>query len=298
MGRLRGAHRTFAGMGSGGGGSGGGGALPRVGLMFNVQGDIGLLSGGGVPTGWIDTSGIGQNLDTVGGAPATGVFSIDGIPTVSFPTIWGNNGIYIGRNANMVRSDGVTPLGTGPRTVMMMVLPQYGGVPGIAVTGGPLFAFQNQSVSYQCMFELGPQAPAVGPGWSVDGAYCWASGWTPLFGTPGTPINEFGPIPSVAAGPYDNVPTLLEWRSTGAADLTFLVNNVVQTISPATRGAGGITPLTGFLLGNSQPAGATNFFGAIAQASAWDYNLGSDAVAHAQAVSVFASRYPSAPIAV
>jgi hypothetical protein len=270
--------------------------LPAGGMMVNFQGDEGLSSSAGVVPGWADQSGLDQNIDTIGGTPGTGIYSIDGIPTVSFPIGWGVNGNYISRSSNMVRSDGVTPLdGSMPRTVMAMVLPIFGGVPGISVTGGPVLTFMQLSNWYTCMFELGPGPPTL-PAWPTDGAYAWAGTWSPEAGGPSTPNNQFGPVVSSSGGLYDNVPTLVEWRNTGAADLEFRVNNVPTVVAPLTRGASGVSVFAGFLIGNSQPSTQSSFFGGIAAITAWDYNQATNPAAHEQAINFYRTKFPSAPI--
>lgn len=259
---------------------------PTGGRMFWVKGDAGLFDTAGTVTRWNDQSGLGQNLDVVGGAVSTGIDTIDGIPCVSFPLTFGSGGTFLRREEDMLKTD-AAPLTTGPRTLMAMILPQYVAA-AANITGGAVFSWFQEAPPWVCLFDLEPNFSIP------DGAYAWCREWRVV--PDGTNVNAWTPETGGAGGPFNNVPTLVEWSNSTSIGLSYLVNNETKTLTPAVRSPGGASVFTGFMVGNSNLSGQPCFFGAVAEIIAWDKVL-SDAE-HDQAVNYFRSRYPSAPIVV
>lgn len=257
---------------------------PSEGLVFWVKGDTGVTSEAGRATAWADQSGMGQdvNVSIADHEPYVNIDEIDGIPCVSFQLAFGET-FYLARTPNMVDRNG-DPIGAGPRTVMAMILPKY--VAGaFGITGGAVMTFLNQSAPLTCVFDLEDN-------FTPDGAYAFAPRWRSV-----SDLSAWGPVTGGAGGPFNNVPTLVEWQLPAFPGITFLVNNEEKTLDPTTRGSDPAVSETGFVLGCGGLGGAeTNFFGAFAEVLCWDYDLSTNPAAHAQAVAYMVSRYPSAPI--
>lgn len=262
----------------------------KTGLVAWFKGDVGILPASpatGNIVSWADSSGHGQDLDDVGPstrAPLVGLDDIDGIPAVSFP-IAGTSDVYIRRLANLVDRNG-DPIEAGPRTVFVVTKPKF-SASNFSITGGPAFTFFNNTLpQFGCLFDLESN-------FVVNGAYCWSSAWR-------DPANALQATPLVggAGGPYDHVPTLLEWRTTGYPQLDFLLNNALTTLTPAVQyGGTGPSANTGFMLGNEGIGGAgLNYQGSFSEVLVYDYDLTTAPSQHAKTIAYLRTRYPSIPL--
>jgi len=195
--------------------------------------------------------------------PQTGVDTVNGIPTVTFPA--GGNNAYLSAGATMKDRNGNAFTAATPRTVIAVLKPHTSSAGfGFNITGGPVFSFREQPC-FQCLFDLESN-------FRPNGFYVFANVWR--FG--GEEIRG----PDTAAVIYNNLPVVCEWygaSSTGST-ITVAVNGATISTTPATSlGSAGAAPPAGFVAGNcDNAAGAVNnanFPGAIEEILVYDWIL-------------------------
>jgi hypothetical protein len=261
----------------------GGGAFPQplrpplLGLVQWTKGDADLIVAATRVTDWADQSGMGQNFEQSNATlqPYDLGDSIDGIPCISFGAA-GDANKEMTTAANFVDRTSTPMDGASARTVIAMIKPRFDAAWG--VTGGPIW----QQSNWQALFDL--ESSDV-----PDGAYAWSRAWRDF-----TSAMAFGPVTGGALGPYNGVPTLIQFSSPGSPAGVFYLNNVLTALTPATMpgAAGGVGVAT-----ISTDTGIA-LLGALSEVLVWDYDLTTDAAAQTQAVNYMVSRYPSAPIVI
>ncbi|MES2339292.1 MAG: hypothetical protein V4537_14455 [Pseudomonadota bacterium] len=246
--------------------------LPTIGLVQHFRSDLGLTEAAGRVSAWADQSGFGQDFLQANALNQPYLLggTIDGMQLLSFGTAGAANK-FMQTAANLKDRNGVDMDGAAARTVIVVMRPAFDAAYG--VTGGKPWGVNN---SWCAMFEL--RGDVV-----TDGAYAWEK-TVDDFGQ----ALQFTPITGGAAGPYDNVPTLGEWRSSGHPNFSFLVNNALVAVTPGslfgTVGAGGLATLA---------FESIAFHGGICEVAVWDYDLSTNPTAHLAALTDFAARYPS-----
>ena len=245
----------------------------------------GIVSAAGVVSTVLDFAGQNQDLDTtIGGQePLTGALTIDGRPTWSFGD--GATSRFIRRAATMLNSLGAPLAPADVRTIWSVILPETSSTGiGFAITGGPLFAWQ-ESPCFESLFDLESF-------FHPDGFYVFDNAWR--FGDE---ING----PDTPAATYDNVPTIVccIGAATTGAPIKVYVNGVLVVTTPGTSGGTAAAGNTGFVSGNCPSiSGALNnvpFQGGIAEQIGYDFDQSTDAAAFAQTLSYLRAFYPSVP---
>lgn len=247
---------------------------PLAGLVLWVRGDVGVTRAAGRVSAWADQSDVGQNLVQVTptSEPYDNGDAIDGIPLIEFGTGAEANK-FLRTSANFVDRFHVDMDNSHARTYACMTKPKY--YADYDRIGGPIV----DSGTFQAGFELYS-------GLTPSAAYAWARGWL-------TDNLQWGPQTGGALSPFNDVPTLVVWKSAGYPQIDFLVNNVTRTLTPATQqgGSGGASPL--FLAGTGAALG---YLGGASELLGWDHAL--DAAEDTTLVDYMRTRYPTAPIVV
>jgi hypothetical protein len=248
---------------------------PLLGLVQWVKGDADLSVAATRVSAWGDQSALAQDYGqpSAGERPYDLGDQIDGIPCVSFG-VAGDANKFLITAGDFVDRLSVPMDGAAARTVMVVLKPRFDAAYGR--TGGNIWC---QS-TWNAQFELRSD-------FVTDGAYGWNRGLSDY-----ADALQFTPVTGGALGPYNGTPTLLQWSSPGFPALSYKVNNVDTTLTPAVMyGAPG----------TAAPAQLSiNFvalLGAISEQLVWDYDLTTDAAAQQQAIDYIRSRYPSLVLA-
>lgn len=249
---------------------------PMLGLVQWIKGDADLTVAATRVSFWGDQSGEGQDfvqLASPGNQPYDLGDQIDGIPCVSF-------GAGGDANKNMETLAAfhdrlAVPMdGAAARTIMVVWKPRFDAAFGR--TGGVIWSANT----WGAYFELNPNLVA-------DGAYAWLR-------TGGDYANglQFTPVTGGAGGPYNGVPTLTEWTSSGFPDISFLVNNALTALTP-----GALFGVPGAASNANLSGQSIACLGAFSELLVWDYRLDTAPAEHAKAIDYVRSRFPSLVLA-
>jgi len=261
-----------------------GGAFPvplrpsSTGLVQWTRSDVGLtISPATRVAAWADQSGHGQDWQQTGGNPGNAPYvlgdDIDGNPLITFG-VGGDANKSFNTAAQFTDRFGSPMDGAHARSVLAVLKPIFSGA--YNRTGGPVWSAN----SWWSEFFLDPTG-IFGP---VNGAYAWVDN----NGSWGD-ANQFTPVVSGGAGPYDSVPTLAEYFSPGRPALGFKINDVDVPLAPLTmHGAAG--PASAAQLSDSS---SLAFLGGLTEVLVYDFDLRTDATAYAKTLAYLASRYPS-----
>lgn len=248
---------------------------PLLGLVQWTKSDVGLtVSPATRAAAWADQSGHGQDWQQNGNNPGNAPYvlgdDIDGIPLITFGA-----GVDANKSFNTPGTFkdrfGVDMDGAHARTVAVVTKPIFSGA--YNRMGGPAW----EANSWDSYFFFDPTG-IVGP---VDGAYAWIDNVGDF-----AHANNFTPQNGSGGGPYDGVPRLVVWSSTGRPQLTFSIDGVDVPLTPTTmHGAAG--PASQAEFGDGLPC----YLGGITEILVWDRALGPADLAALNAY--IGSRYPS-----
>lgn len=254
---------------------------PLLGLVQWERSDAGLIVT--TPTrvaGMIDQSGMGQDWQQAGGNPGSAPYllgdDIDGIPLITFG-VGGDANKGFDTTASFKDRFGSDMDGSHARTIAIVTKPIFSGA--YNRMGGTLW----EATSWMTQFFFDPTG-IVGP---ANGAYAWLD-TAGNFGA----ANNFTPQDGSALGPYNNVPMLVMWSSSGRPQLNFRINNTPVVLAPLTMPGAA----AGASAARLSATGSLAYLGGFTENFAWDYDLLLNPPAVSQLVSYIQSRYPVIPV--
>ena len=264
--------------------------LFRLGQVLWLKGADSWIPGTGPLAGRIvgatDLSTAGQDFETdTNFEPLSTGATIDGVDCVSYGF---NLGYYLIRDGALKDRNGVNmgyADGDNQAKSIYIVARSTTGV--FSITGGPLYSMTDiHGPRFECLFDL------EGNFGDPDAFYLWSSEWrsnTNKIRGPDTPGSTF-----------DDVASMLEWRSDAFPNITIARNGTDIAITPSSMpGSIGGDHVARTLVGNIDVDGfGLNFSVDIAEVIVYDYDTATIPAARQAILQYLADTYPTIPIVV